>query len=48
MLGATYKHFNTEDLLGEMALERMAAGLSTRNYSAGLEPVGDVEAILNR
>ena len=42
---ATYKHFNTEDLLGEMALERMVAGLSTRNYSAGLEPVGDVEAI---
>jgi putative transposase len=37
---ATYKHFNTEDLLGEMALERMVAGLSTRNYSAGLEPVG--------
>ena len=23
---ATYKHFNTEDLLGEMALERMVAG----------------------
>jgi hypothetical protein len=42
---ATYKHFNTEDLLGEMALERMVAGRSTRNYSAGLEPVGDVEAI---
>lgn len=28
-----------------MALERMVAGLSARNYSAGLEPVGDVEAI---
>lgn len=28
---ATYKHFNTGDLLGEMALERMVAGLSTRN-----------------
>jgi putative transposase len=40
----TYKHFSTEDLLGAMALERMVAGLSTRNYSAGLEPVGDVEA----
>jgi putative transposase len=26
-----------------MALERMVAGLSTRNYSAGLEPVGDVD-----
>lgn len=41
---ATYKHFSTEDLLGQMALERMVAGLSTRNYGAGLEPVGDVEA----
>ncbi len=40
----TYKHFSTEDLLQEMALERMVAGLSTRNYGAGLEPVGDVEA----
>ncbi|CAN5781444.1 IS256-like element ISRba9 family transposase [soil metagenome] len=40
----TYKHFSTEDLLGEMALERMVAGLSTRNYGAGLEPVGDVDA----
>jgi putative transposase len=39
----TYAHFSTEDLLGEMALERMVAGLSTRNYTAGLEPVGDVE-----
>ena len=39
----TYAHFCTEDLLGQMALERMVAGLSTRNYSAGLEPVGDVE-----
>ncbi len=40
----TYSHFSTEDLLGQMALERMVAGLSTRNYSAGLEPVGDVDA----
>lgn len=39
----TYKHFSTEDLLGQMALERMVAGLSTRNYCAGLEPVGDVD-----
>ena len=45
---ATYKHFNTEDLLGEMALERMVAGLSTRNYSAGLEPVGDCRGDSNR
>jgi putative transposase len=40
----TYKHFATEDLLQQMALERMVAGLSTRNYTAVLEPVGDVEA----
>ena len=39
------KNFNAEDLLREMALERMLAGLSTRNYPAGLEPVGDIEAI---
>jgi hypothetical protein len=26
----TYKHFSTEDLLQEMALERMVEGLSTR------------------
>ena len=41
---ATYAHFAKEDLLGQMALERMVAGLSTRNYGAGLEPVGNVEA----
>ncbi len=39
----TYAHFSTEDVLGQMAFERMVAGLSTRNYTAGLEPVGDVE-----
>ncbi|MBA2313342.1 MAG: transposase [Actinobacteria bacterium] len=39
----TYAHFSKEDLLGQMALERMVAGLSTRNYTAGLEPVGDLE-----
>lgn len=34
-----------DDLLGEMALGRMLAGLSTRNYGEGLEPVGsDLEA----
>jgi hypothetical protein len=31
---ATYKHSNTEDLLGEMALARMVVRLSPRNYSA--------------
>jgi len=40
-----YEHFASADLLGELALERMMAKLSTRRYRAGLEPVGEaVEA----
>ena len=40
-----YDLFASTELLGEMALERMMAKLSTRRYSAGLEPVGtQVEA----
>jgi putative transposase len=40
-----YDLFASTELLGEMALERMMAKLSTRRYSAGLEPVGtNVEA----
>jgi transposase-like protein len=40
-----YDLFASTELLGEMALQRMMAKLSTRRYSAGLEPVGDkVEA----
>lgn len=40
----TYQAFTATDLLGELALERMLAKLSTRRYPAGLEPVGaDVE-----
>ena len=35
-----YELFASTELLGEMALERMMAKLSTRRYSAGLEPVG--------
>lgn len=35
-----YDTFNSSDLLGEIALERMMAKLSTRRYRAGLEPVG--------
>lgn len=35
-----YDLFTSRELLGEMALERMMAKLSTRRYSAGLEPVG--------
>jgi transposase-like protein len=41
----SYQLFSATDMLGEMAMERMLAGLSTRRYSAGLEPVGEaVEA----
>jgi putative transposase len=35
-----YELFAATELLGEMALERMMAKLSTRRYGAGLEPVG--------
>ena len=42
---ATYELFTSTELLGRMAMERMLAGLSTRRYPAGLEPVGQkVEA----
>jgi transposase-like protein len=40
----TFRTFATRDLLNEAALGRMLAGLSTRRYSAGLEPVGTVQA----
>jgi transposase-like protein len=36
----TYQAFAATELLGELALERMLAKLSTRRYPAGLEPVG--------
>jgi putative transposase len=40
-----YELFAGTEVLGAMAMERMLAGLSTRNYGAGLEPVGQtVEA----
>lgn len=35
-----YDVFANSDLLGEIALEKMMAKLSTRRYRAGLEPVG--------
>ncbi len=35
-----YDLFASTDLLGDLALERMMAKLSTRRYRAGLEPVG--------
>jgi putative transposase len=36
-----YELFSNTELLGELALERMMAKLSTRRYGAGLEPVGN-------
>ena len=40
-----YELFTGTEVLGRMAMERMLAGLSTRRYSHGLEPVGErVEA----
>ena len=35
-----YELFSCTEVLGRMALERMLAGLSTRRYQVGLEPVG--------
>jgi hypothetical protein len=35
-----YELFSGTEILGRMAMERMLAGLSTRRYRVGLEPVG--------
>ena len=41
----SYELFSCTEVLGRMALERMLAGLFTRRYGHGLEPVGEqVEA----
>ncbi len=37
----SYELFTGTEVLGRMATERMLAGLSTRHYPVGLEPVGD-------
>jgi len=37
----TYELFSSTEILGRMATERMLAGLSTRRYTVGLEPVGE-------
>ena len=37
---ASYELFSQTDVLGRIAMERMLAGLSTRRYPVGLEPVG--------
>ena len=36
----SYDLFSSTEILGQMALEKMLAGLSSRRYRAGLEPVG--------
>ncbi|MGH7747169.1 MAG: IS256 family transposase, partial [Candidatus Dormibacteria bacterium] len=36
----SYELFSDTEVLGRMALQRMLAGLSTRRYRVGLEPVG--------
>jgi len=36
----SYELFTSTEILGEMAMEKMLAGLSTRRYPVGLEPVG--------
>jgi transposase-like protein len=36
----SYELFTSTEVLGTMALEKMLAGLSTRRYAVGLEPVG--------
>lgn len=36
----SYELFSSTEILGKMALEKMLAGLSTRRYPVGLEPVG--------
>jgi transposase-like protein len=40
---ATYAAVTSRDLLGEAALARMLAGLSSRRYRDGLEPVGELK-----
>jgi putative transposase len=37
----SYELFSSTEILGRMAMERMLAGLSTRRYPVGLEPVGE-------
>jgi len=38
---ASYELFTSTEILGKMAMEKMLAGLSTRRYAVGLEPVGE-------
>ena len=36
----SYDLFSSTEILGQLAMEKMLAGLSSRRYSAGLEPAG--------
>ena len=38
---ASYEAFSSTQVLGRKAMEQMLAGLSTRRYQVGLEPVGE-------
>ena len=38
---ACYELFSSTEILGRMAMEKMLAGLSSRRYPVGLEPVGE-------
>jgi putative transposase len=38
---ASYQSFSSTEVLGHKAMEQMLAGLSTRRYGVGLEPVGE-------
>jgi putative transposase len=38
---ASYELFSSTEILSTMAMEKMLAGLSTRRYPVGLEPVGE-------
>ena len=38
---ASYELFTSTEIQGKMAMEKMLAGLSTRRYPVGLEPVGE-------
>ncbi len=40
----SYDLFSSTEILGQMALEKMLAGLSSRRYRAGLEPAGQAMA----
>ena len=40
----SYDLFSSTEILGRLAMEKMLAGLSSRRYTAGLEPAGQAVA----